>query len=317
MTEPDTSEPDTMSAHNSPVGQNLSGKILAGKTLFITGASRGIGAAIASRFAAAGANVALCSKTLEQHPTLPGSLQQAAEEIRAAGGNALPLVVDVRDEAQIAQAVAQTVERFGGIDICVNNAAAFHMQPSMQTPAKRHDLLFAINERGTFLTTQACYPHLQQAENPHILNLSPPLDLRPVWFQYTSAYSVSKYAVSLYTLGWAREFAQDGIAVNSLWPRTGIDTPAASFHGSQEMRREFRHPAIMADAALHIVSRPSDSFSGNFCIDDSLLHTAGVTDFAPYSVSPGTPLVPDYFVPADSEPPPGVELGPFHLYPLD
>lgn len=296
---------------------HLNSANLTGKTLFITGASRGIGAAIAKRFAAAGANVALCSKTLDKHPTLPGSLQQVADDITNAGGNALPIAVDVRDEAQIHAAVAQTVERFGGIDICVNNAAAFHMQPSMETPVKRHDLLFAINERGTFLTTQACYPHLQQSDNPHILNLSPPLDLQPVWFQYTAAYSVSKYAISLYTLGWSKEFAAEGIAANSLWPRTGIDTPAASFHGSEEMRKEFRHPSIMADAALTIVTQPSRSFTGNFCIDDSLLHQFGETDFERHSVSPGTPLVPDYFIPKENTPPPGVELGAFHLYPLD
>ena len=290
---------------------------LAEKTIFITGASRGIGLAMAERFARDGANLILTGKTLTAHDSLPGSLEATAERVRAAGGQALALVMDVRDEASVRQAVEQGAQHFGGIDVCVNNAGAFWMQPSMATSMKRHDLLFGVNERGCYLTTQACYPYLRQAANPHILNISPPLDLRAVWLQHTSPYTVSKFAMSLYALGWSKEFAAEGIAANCLWPRTGIESPAALFHGGEELRSEFRKASIMADAAYAIVSKPSRSFTGQFCIDDSLLYAEGVRDFDAYSLVPGAALVPDYFVPASMPAPPGVRLSAFRLYPLD
>lgn len=287
---------------------------LKNKTLFITGASRGIGLAIAKRAAQEGANIVICAKTVEAHPTLPGTIFDTAREVEKAGGNALPVGLDVRDEDSVTFAVEKAVEQFGGIDICINNAGAFWMQASVETTAKRHDLLLDINERGTFLVTRACHPHLCKAQNPHILNISPPLDLRPVWFQHTSVYSVSKYAMSLYALGWAAEFASAGIAVNTLWPRVGVETPAAVVHGGEALRGEFRKPDIMADAACRIISKNSREFTGNFCIDDAFLYEEGVRDFDQYSVVPGAALVPDYFIPADSVPPPGVKLSKFRLY---
>ena len=290
---------------------------LAGKTIFITGASRGIGLAMAERFARDGSNLILTGKTLQQHDSLPGSLEATAERVRAAGGQALALTMDVRDEASVRQAAEQGAAHFGGIDVCINNAGAFWMQPSMATSIKRHDLLFGVNERGCYLATQACYPYLRQAANPHILNISPPIDLRGVWLQHTSPYTVSKYAMSLYALGWSKEFATEGIAANCLWPRTGIESPAALFHGGEALRSEFRKASIMADAAYAIISKPARSFTGHFCIDDSLLYAEGVRDFEPYSVVPGAALVPDYFVPESDPAPPGVRLSAFRLYPLD
>lgn len=287
---------------------------LKNKTLFITGASRGIGLAIAQRAAREGANVVIAAKSGEPHPTLPGTIYETARLVEAAGGASLPLLLDVRDEASVVAAVEKAVSRFGVIDICINNAGAFWMQASPDMTAKRHDLLMDINERGTFLVTKACHPHLCRAENPHILNISPPLDLRPVWFQHTSVYSVSKYAMSLYALGWAAEFAGAGIAVNTLWPRVGVETPAALVHGGNELRGEFRKPSIMAEAACRIVSKNSREFTGNFCIDDTFLYGEGERDFDQYSVVPGAALVPDYFIPADSLPPPGVKLSKFRLY---
>ena len=290
---------------------------LAGKTIFITGASRGIGLAMAERFARDGANLILTAKTLSHHPSLPGSLEETVERVRTAGGQALALVMDVRDESSVRQAAEQGAQHFGGIDVCVNNAGAFWLQPSMETSIKRHDLLFGVNERGSYLTTQACYPYLRQAANPHILNLSPPLDLRAVWLQHTSPYTVSKFAMSLYALGWSKEFAAEGIAANCLWPRTGIESAAALFHGGKELLSEFRKASIMADAAYAILSKPSREFTGQFCIDDSVLYAEGVRDFEPYSVVPGAELVPDYFVPASHSAPPGVRLSAFRMYPLD
>ncbi len=290
---------------------------LAGKTIFITGASRGIGLAMAERFARDGANLILTGKTLSHHDSLPGSLEATAKRVREAGGQALALTMDVRDEASVRQAVGQGAQHFGGIDVCVNNAGAFWLQPSMETTIKRHDLLFGVNERGCYLATQACYPYLCKAANPHILNISPPLDLRPVWLQHTSPYTVSKYAMSLYALGWSKEFAAEGIAANCLWPRTGIESPAAVFHGGEELRSEFRKASIMADAAHAMISKPSRAFTGQLCIDDSVLYAEGVRDFEPYSVVPGAALVPDYFVPANNRAPPGVRLSAFRLYPLD
>ncbi len=290
---------------------------LLGKTIFITGASRGIGLAMAQRFAQDGANVAICSKTEEPHSTLPGTIFETAEKVQEAGGNPLPLVMDVRSEESVQAAVEKTVQTFGGIDICINNAGAFWMQPSYATSIKRHDLLFDINERGCFLVTQCCYPHLLNSQNPHVLNISPPIDLKPVWFQHTSPYSVSKYAMSLYALGWAKEFAQQGIAVNTLWPRVGVESPAALVHGGQELQAELRKPTIMADAAYAIVNKPAREFSGNFCIDDTLLYEEGVTDFEQYSVRPGSALMPDYFVPESIAAPPGIKLSKFRLYEVD
>ncbi|GAA4882687.1 NAD(P)-dependent oxidoreductase [Ferrimonas pelagia] len=292
-------------------------KALAGKTVFLTGGSRGIGQAIAVRLAQAGANIAIGSKSSEPHPTLPGTIHQTAEWVEQAGGRALAIELDVRDEASIQAAVAQTVARFGGIDICINNAGAFWLQPSMDTSAKRHDLLFQINERACFLVTQACYPYLKRSENGHVLSLAPPLDLQAIWFEHTSSYSVSKYAMSLYTLGWAKEFAADGVAANTLWPRTGIDSPAALFHGGDELRREFRKAEIMADAAFAIVCKPASEFTGNFFIDDSLLYAEGERELDRYSVVPGAALVPDYFVPKNIPAPPGVKLSEFRMYALD
>ena len=287
---------------------------LKGKTVFITGASRGIGEAIACRLAREGANIAICAKSAEPHPKLPGTIHDTARKVEELGGRALPLAVDVRHEESVTQAVQKTVEVFGGVDICINNAGAFWIQPSMETDTKRHDLLFDINERGTFLVTRACFPHLKKSANPHILNLSPPLDLQPVWFEHTSPYSVSKYAMSLYALGWSKEFAELGIAVNTLWPRVGVDTPAANVHGGDELRSEFRKPDIMAEAAFRIVSKPAKEFTGNFCIDDSFLYAEGERDLDKYSVVPGADLVPDYFIPDEPPPPPGVKLSRFRLY---
>ena len=290
---------------------------LKNKTVFLTGGSRGIGLAIAKKVAQDGANVVICSKTSEPHPSLPGTIHETAKIVEELGGQALPLVLDVRDETAVQATVAKAAEHFGGIDICINNAAAFWMEHSMKTAIKRHDLLFDINERGTFVVTSACYPFLKQAENPHILNLSPPLDIKPLWFKYTSPYSVSKFAVSLYSLGWAAEFAEDGIAVNTLWPRVGIESPAAIVHGGEELKKEFRKPEIMADAAYTILLKNSREFTGNFCIDDTLLYENGVTDFDQYSNNPGGPLVPDYFVPDDIPAPPGLKLSKFRLYDFD
>ena len=289
-------------------------------TIFISGASRGIGRAMAERWAQEGANLILAAKTLTQHDQLPGSLQETAAAVQAAGGQALCVVMDVRDEASVQAAVDAGAAHFGGIDVCVNNAAAFHMQASMQTSVKRHDLLFAINERGAWLTTRACYPHLQASaklgRNPHVLSLAPPIDARGVWFEHTSCYSVSKYALSLYTLGWAREFAADGIAANCLWPRTGIESPAALVHGGEDLRREFRQARIMADAAHAIIKQPA-SYTGQFCIDDSVLaELTGMRNFDAYSVQPGAALVPDYFIPAQRPAPDGVKLSRFRLYDL-
>ena len=290
---------------------------LKGKTVFITGASRGIGLAIAKKVAEDGANVAICAKSAEAHGTLPGTIHETAVAVEEAGGTALAIQMDVRFEESVAAAVSQTVEVFGGIDILINNAGAFWIQPSMETTIKRHDLLFDINERGAFIVTQACYPYLKRADNPHVLSISPPIDLKPVWFQHTSPYSVSKYAMSLYALGWAKEFCADGIAVNTLWPRVGVETPAAIVHGGDELKTEFRKPAIMADAAYAIINKPSSKFTGNFCIDDTLLYEEGVRDFDQYSVKSGARLVPDYFVPESIKAPPGVELSKFRLYEIE
>jgi len=283
---------------------------LSGKTLFITGASRGIGLAIALRAARDGANIAIAAKTAEPHKHLPGTIYTAAKEIEDAGGKALPLIVDVRDEANVYEAVEKTVAAFGGIDICVNNASAIQLTGTEATDMKRYDLMHQINARGTFLTSKACIPHLKRASNPHVLMLSPPLDMSPRWFGTHVAYTMAKFGMSMCVLGMAAEFKDDGIAFNALWPRTGIATAAIQFAlGGESGMRQCRTVEIMADAAHAIFEKPARDFSGNFLIDDSFLYAEGVRDFDQYRVDPTQPLMPDFFVPADDPPPPGVKIG--------
>ena len=270
---------------------------LQNKTLFITGASRGIGKAIALRAAADGAKVVIAAKTVEPHPRLPGTIHTAAQEIVAAGGEALACQVDVRDDDAVQAAVQAGVERFGGIDILINNASAISLSGTEQIKMNRFDLMHQINARGSFLCAKACLPHLQQASNPHILNISPPLNLDPKWFQGHVAYTVAKYSMSLWVLGMAEEFADQGIAVNALWPQTVIDTAAVhNVLGGAEMAKAARRPAIVADAAHAILTRDSRTFSGNFCIDEAILREVGVTDFEQYASCPGTPLIDDFFL---------------------
>lgn len=289
---------------------------LKGKTLLISGASRGIGLAIGLRAARDGANVAVLAKTAEPHPKLEGTIHTAAAEIEAAGGRALALQCDIRDEAQIADAVAKTVSEFGGIDICVNNASAISLTKLADTEPKRIDLMFGINTRGTLLVTKACLPHLKQAANPHVLTLSPPLDIKAKWFAGNVAYSIAKYGMSLAVLGLAEELREDGLAVNALWPRSTIATAAIEHVlGGDKLMKMSRRPEILADAAHLIFQQDSKSFSGNFLIDDSFLHeVGGVTDFEAYKVLPGGMLAPDFFVPEDHKPPPGVEIAPASIW---
>jgi citronellol/citronellal dehydrogenase len=283
---------------------------LAGKTLFVTGASRGIGLAIALRAARDGANIAIAAKTAEPHKHLPGTIYTAAAEIEAAGGKALPLIVDVRDEASVYEAVEKTVAAFGGIDICVNNASAIQLTGTLATDMKRYDLMNQVNARGTYLTSKACIPHLKRAANPHVITLSPPLDMSPRWFQGHVAYTMAKFGMSMCVLGMAEEFREDGVAFNALWPRTGIATAAIKFALSgDEGMKQCRTPEIMADAAYAIFNKSSREFTGNFLIDDSFLYAEGERDFDKYRVDPNSPLMPDFFVPADSLPPPGVKIG--------
>jgi citronellol/citronellal dehydrogenase len=271
---------------------------LNGKTLFISGASRGIGLAIALRAARDGANVAIIAKTAEPHPKLPGTIYTAAEEIEAAGGKALPLQCDIRYEEQVEEAVAKTVERFGGIDACINNASAISLTPTLDTDMKRYDLMNGINTRGTFLCSKATIPHLAKAENPHILNLSPPLDMQARWFKNHVAYTIAKFGMSMCTLGMSAELAPKRIAVNSLWPLTTIDTAAVrNVLGGDAMASASRKPDIVADAAHAILTRPSTQCTGNFFIDEEVLKEAGVTDFSQYANAPGHEIFPDFFVP--------------------
>ena len=282
---------------------------LRGQTLFITGASRGIGLAIALRAARDGANIAIAAKTAEPHPKLPGTIHTAARDLERAGGRALPLVVDVRDEAGVAAAVERCVGEFGGIDVCVNNASAITLAPTEQIEMRRYDLIQQINTRGTFLTSRACVPYLRKAANPHVLTLSPPLDLRPKWFAGHLAYSLSKYGMSLCTLGLAEEYRSAGIAFNSLWPRTTIATAAVEFAlGGPAMMRRSRKPEIVADAAYVILNKPARECTGQFFIDDSVLYESGMRDFERYSVEPGATLLADLFIDATSPAPPGVKL---------
>ncbi len=270
---------------------------LNGKTLFITGGSRGIGLAIAKRAAADGANVTIAAKTTQPHPKLEGTIYTAAEEIEAAGGRALPLAVDIRDEARVEEAVDKTVETFGGIDILVNNASAISLTPTLQTEMKRYDLMHQINTRGTFLVSKTCIPHLKKAENPHVLNLAPPLNMDPKWFANHVAYTMAKYGMSMCVLGMAEEFKKDGIAFNALWPRTAIATAAVkNLLGGDAAVRGSRKPEIMADAAYIILTRSSRDFTGNFCIDDEVLASEGITDLEKYAVDPSATLLPDFFV---------------------
>ena len=268
---------------------------LKGRTLFITGGSRGIGLAIALRAAADGANVVIAAKTVEPNPRLPGTIHTAAHEIEAAGGQCLPVQCDIRDETQIAKAVGAAVERFGGIDALVNNASAISLTGTMETPMKRFDLMFGINVRGTYAASQACIPHLRKAANPHILTLSPPLNLKPRWFRNHVAYTMAKYGMSMCVLGMAEEFREAGIAVNALWPRTIIATAALQMIPGVDPARG-RKPEIMADAAHWILTQPSRACSGNFFIDDEVLQKTGVTDLRKYAVDPSQSLLPDFFL---------------------
>jgi citronellol/citronellal dehydrogenase len=269
---------------------------LAGRTLFITGASRGIGREIALAAARDGANVAIAAKTAEPHPKLAGTIHTVAEEVRAAGGQALAIQLDVRDENAIAAAINGAARHFGALDILVNNASAISLTPTTGTPAKRFDLMFGVNVRATFLCSQAAIPHLRRSTNPHILNLSPPLALKPEWFASHVAYTMSKYGMSMCTLGMAEELRPFGIAVNSLWPRTTIATAAVEVHFPEEILKASRHAAIMADAAHAILTSDARTHTGNFYIDEEVLRARGMTDFERYAVTPGAKLYPDLFV---------------------
>lgn len=280
---------------------------LKGKTLFITGASRGIGLAIALRAARDGANIAIAAKTAEPHKHLPGTIYTAADEIEKAGGKALPLMVDIRSEELVQDAVEKTVARFGGIDICVNNASAISLTGTEATEMKRWDLMHQINARGTFLVSKTCIPYLRKAANPHVLMLSPPLDMSAKWFAPHVAYTIAKFGMSLCVLGMSEEFRSDGIAFNALWPRTAIATAAVEFAlGGDAMMKASRTPDILADAAQLIFTKPARTFTGNFIIDDTFLWENGVTDFEKYRVDRSQKLIPDFFVPDYYRTPPGV-----------
>jgi citronellol/citronellal dehydrogenase len=283
---------------------------LAGKTLFITGASRGIGLAIALRAARDGANIAIAAKTEKPHPKLPGTIYTAAEDIERAGGKALPLVLDVRDEAMVKAALAQTANRFGGIDIVVNNASAIALTPVVDTDMKRFDLMHQINARGTFVVSKWAIGYLEKGANPHILTISPPLDMKEKWFAPHTAYSMAKFGMSLVVLGLAGELRSKGIAVNALWPRTVIATTAVqNLLGGEAMMQRARKPEIVADAAYAIFTKPAREFTGRFLIDDSFLAENGIGDFDHYRVNPAQVLAPDFFVPDDQPPPGSVSIG--------
>jgi citronellol/citronellal dehydrogenase len=272
---------------------------LAGKTIFMSGGSRGIGLAMAKKCAADGANVAIAAKTAEPHPKLEGTIFTAAKEIEEAGGKALPLVCDIRDEDAVEKCVEETVAKFGGIDICINNASAISLTPTPHTPMKRYDLMNQVNSRGTFLVSQKCLPHLKNGSNPHILNIAPPLDMSAKWFKNHVAYTMAKYGMSLCTLGMSEEFRPEGIAVNSLWPMTSIDTAAVrNVLGGDSMAKMSRTPQIMADAAYVVLNQDSTKYTGQFVIDEFILAESGVTDFSVYN-QPGYdgPLAADFFVP--------------------
>ncbi|KAM7435537.1 Hydroxysteroid dehydrogenase-like protein 2 [Porites harrisoni] len=269
---------------------------LAGKTIFITGASRGIGKAIALKAAQDGANIVIAAKTTEPHPKLPGTIYTAAKEVETAGGKCLPCAVDIRDEDTVNKAVQDAVKKFGGIDILVNNASAISLTGTLDTPMKRYDLMNSINARGTFLCSQACLPYLKTAKNPHILNISPPLNMKPYWFKSHVAYTMAKYGMSMCVLGMAEEFKDVGISVNALWPKTAIATAAMEMLGGKEALAQCRTDQIMADAAYVILTRDSRARTGEFLIDEDVLKDVGVTDFEQYSCVPGSKLLPDFFL---------------------
>ena len=269
---------------------------LQGKTIFITGASRGIGRAIALRCARDGANIVVTAKTATPHPRLPGTIHEVAQEVVAAGGQALPIQLDVRDDEAVAAAAQQAAAHFGGIDILINNASAIQLTGTLETPAKRFDLMFGVNVRGTFVCSQACVPFLTKAKNPHILNLSPPLSMKAKWFKDHVAYTMAKYGMSMCTLGMAEEFRAQGIAVNSLWPRTTIATAAIAVNFPEAILKASRKPDIMADAAYAILKRDSRTVTGQFHIDEAVLREEGVTDFDAYAVTPGAKPYTDLFL---------------------
>jgi len=269
---------------------------LRGKTIFITGSSRGIGREIALRCARDGANLVITGKTVEAHAKLPGTILSVAAEVEQAGGRALAIQLDVRDEQALKAAMDRAALHFGGIDVLVNNASAISLTGTLETTSKRLDLMWDVNMRATFLASQTCIPYLKQSANPHILTLSPPLNLDAKWFAPHVAYTISKYGMSLCTLGMAQEFREDGIAVNCLWPRTTIATAAIEYNFPEAVLRASRKPAIMADAAHRILTRDSRACSGNFFIDEEVLREAGVTDFGQYAVAAGTPLFGDLFL---------------------
>ena len=271
---------------------------LKGKTIFMSGGSRGIGLAIAIRAAQDGANIAIAAKTAEPHPKLPGTIYTAAEEIEKAGGQALPVVCDIRNEEMVQAAIDAAAEKFGGIDICVNNASAISMTGTEATSMKRYDLMNQVNARGTFLLSKLCLPHLRKSDNPHILNLSPPLDMSPKWFKNHTAYTMAKYGMSMCTLGMSEEFRKDGIAVNSLWPLTAIDTAAVrNVLGGDAMAKMSRTPEILSDAAHIVLTKDAKSFTGQFVVDEVILREQGITDFSKYSPGYDGPLAGDFFVP--------------------
>ncbi|MFX1448566.1 MAG: SDR family oxidoreductase [Promethearchaeota archaeon] len=270
---------------------------LKGKTAFITGASRGIGKAIAMRLAEDGANIAVVAKTKDPHPKLPGTVFSAVDDIESVGGKGIPCIADIRFEDQVQSAVEATVKEFGGIDILINDASAISLTPTLETTMKRFDLMFSVNVRGTFLCSRLCIPYLKKSDNPHILNLSPPLNMDSKWFAHHVAYTMSKYGMSMCVLGMAEEFKKDRIAVNALWPRTAIATAAVeNLLGGETAIKHSRKPEIVADAAYIILTRPSTESTGNFFIDDEVLIENGVTDLGKYSIVPNARLIPDFFL---------------------
>ncbi len=278
------------------------------RVLFITGGSRGIGLEIGKRAAKDGAKVVLAAKTAEPHPKLPGTIYSAADEIVAAGGEALPIILDVRDEINVREAVEKSVSHFGGIDICVNNASAISLTSTPDTDMKRYDLMHQINGRGTYLVSKYCIPHLKKSNNAHILNLAPPLDMKPKWFGPHLAYTMAKFTMSMCVLGMAEELKSDSIGVNGLWPRTAIATAAVkNVLGGEELMSISRTPEIMADAAYEIFTKDPSSFTGNFCIDDLVLYDAGIRDFSKYADVPFAELAPDFFLPDDTPLPSEIE----------